>query len=145
MTTPKKFFGARGGRGALLLLAGALTATTLGCASSSADARRLGEPIASPQRIREAAFASMTEDAAVTIYGVESCGPCHQAADYLSRRGVHYVERNIDGDVAAQREMQSKLERAGLHAGAVPVIDVNGTILVGFNPQAVARALTRRL
>lgn len=79
--------------------------------------------------------------AAITIYGVEWCGPCHQAAAFLARRGVPFVERNIEGDRDAQVEMRTKLERAGLHPGAIPVIDVNGTILIGFNPGAVAKAL----
>jgi glutaredoxin len=79
----------------------------------------------------------------VTIYGAEWCGPCHQAAAFLTRRGVPFVQRNVDKDSDAAREMNDKLDSAGLSGGAIPVIDVNGLILVGFSARAVDRALAR--
>jgi glutaredoxin len=79
----------------------------------------------------------------VIVYGAEWCGPCHQAAAFLTQRGVPFVEKNIEEDHEASREMQAKLARAGLHGGSIPVIDVRGTVLVGFSPQAIERALHR--
>ena len=37
--------------------------------------------------------------------------------------------------------MNGKLRRAGLHAGSIPVLDVRGRIMVGFEPHAVDEAL----
>jgi glutaredoxin len=80
---------------------------------------------------------------AVIIYGASWCGPCHEAAAYLRRKGITYVEKDIETDAAAAKEMKTKLTRAGYPSGSIPVIDVRGKILVGFNPRAVDEALGR--
>lgn len=77
----------------------------------------------------------------VIIYGAEWCGPCHQAAAFLTQRGVPFVEKDIEKDPGAAREMQAKLAKSGMRGGSIPVLDVRGTIIVGFSAQAVAGAL----
>lgn len=121
-----------------------LASILAGCASGRSA--RLGEPMASKPVISGTVALTVAEARApVTIYGVEWCGPCHQAAAFLDQRGIPYVERNIEGDEGAKEEMRFKLERAGLRGGSIPVLDVNGMILVGFDPNHVARALARPL
>jgi glutaredoxin len=78
---------------------------------------------------------------AVIIYGAEWCGPCHQAAAYLRSKGIPFVEKNIEADHAAAKEMQAKLAKAGMNGGSIPVLDVRGKVMVGFNPRAVDEAL----
>jgi hypothetical protein len=41
--------------------------------------------------------------------------------------------------------MQSKLQKSGLRGGSIPVIDVRGRVMVGFNPRAIEDALGRTL
>ena len=36
---------------------------------------------------------------------------------------------------------QAKLSRAGVHGGSIPVIDVKGKILVGFEPHSLEAAV----
>jgi glutaredoxin len=79
---------------------------------------------------------------AVVIYGASWCGPCHQAAAYFKRRGVAFVEKDIEADGSAAREMHAKLASAGMRGGSIPVIDVRGKIMVGFDQGAVERALS---
>jgi glutaredoxin len=81
----------------------------------------------------------------VIIYGASWCGPCHQAAAYLKRRGVPFIEKDIEEDRGAAREMQSKLASAGMRGGSIPVIDVRGKMLIGFDERAVERALGQAL
>ncbi len=81
----------------------------------------------------------------VVIYGASWCGPCHQAAAYLKKRGVAFVEKDIEQDGSAAREMQGKLSGAGMRGGSIPVLDVRGKILVGFDQGAVDRALGQAL
>jgi glutaredoxin len=83
--------------------------------------------------------------ASVIIYGASWCGPCHQAADYLKRRGVQFVQKDIEADSSAQREMQAKLTNAGMRGGSIPVIDVRGKLLIGFDQGAIDRALGKAL
>lgn len=81
----------------------------------------------------------------VIIYGASWCGPCHQAAAYLKRRGVPFIEKDIEEDRVAAREMQTKLASAGMRGGSIPVMDVKGKMLVGFDQNAVDRALGQTL
>ncbi|MCL2449088.1 MAG: NrdH-redoxin, partial [Polyangiaceae bacterium] len=83
--------------------------------------------------------------AVVTIYGAEWCGACHEAARYLRHKGVAYVEKDIEKDPAAAREMQEKLAKAHLPAGSIPVLDVRGKVMVGFDPGQVDAALGQAL
>jgi glutaredoxin len=82
---------------------------------------------------------------AVIIYGADWCGACHDAAAYLRRKGVAFVEKNVEKDPAAAREMKDKLARTGQSAGSIPVIDVRGKVMVGFNARAIDDALGRAL
>lgn len=82
---------------------------------------------------------------AVIIYGAEWCGACHDAARYLRGKGIAFVEKDVEKDSGAAREMQQKLARNGLHSGSIPVIDVRGHVMVGFNPHEVDDALGQAL
>jgi glutaredoxin-like YruB-family protein len=63
----------------------------------------------------------------ITIYSLPTCSFCQQAKSYFQRHRVKYKEVNVDSDPAAQAEMVSK---SGQYS--VPVIDINGQIIVGF-------------
>jgi glutaredoxin len=82
---------------------------------------------------------------AVIIYGAEWCGACHEAASFLRSKGIAYVEKDVEKDSGAASEMQQKLARNGLRSGSIPVIDVRGKVMVGFNPQEVESALGQAL
>jgi glutaredoxin len=77
----------------------------------------------------------------VIIYGASWCGACHEAAAYLRRKGIPFVEKDIEKDPQAAREMQAKLRSAGMRSGSIPVIDVRGKVMVGFNPASIDDAL----
>lgn len=78
-----------------------------------------------------------------TVYGAEWCKPCHAAQAYLERRRIQVVYKDIEQSSDAQREMSRKLSRAGLAGGQIPVIDVGGQVLVGFDPAAIDAALAK--
>ena len=79
--------------------------------------------------------------AVVIIYGAEWCGACHEAARYLRKKGIAYVEKDIEKDPTAAREMQQKLAKSGLQTSSIPVLDVRGKMIIGFNPAEVESAL----
>lgn len=81
----------------------------------------------------------------VIIYGASWCGPCHQAAAYFKRRGVPFIEKDIEEDRGAAREMQAKLASAGMRGGSIPIVDVRGKLIVGFDERAIDRALGQTL
>lgn len=82
-----------------------------------------------------------TDKPTVIIYGASWCGPCHQAQAYLKQRGIPFIEKDIEADRNAAREMRGKLASAGKPGGSIPVLDVRGKILIGFDPGAVEQAL----
>ncbi len=77
----------------------------------------------------------------VVIYGASWCSACHTAADFLRKKGIQFVEKDIEREPAAAMEMQEKLRQNGLAGGSIPVIDVRGTVMQGFDPQRVEAAL----
>lgn len=77
------------------------------------------------------------------VYGASWCGACHQAEAHLKRRGVKTILKDIEADRSAGEEMALKLQKAGGHRGSIPVIDINGQILVGFSTQQLDRALDK--
>lgn len=82
-------------------------------------------------------------NAMVTIYGADWCQPCHQAEDYLKRKGIAYVKKNIEKDSGAESEMRALLAKAGMRGGTIPVIQVGGQVLVGFSERALAQAIAK--
>lgn len=81
------------------------------------------------------------QEARVVIYGASWCGACHQAADYLRANNIPFIERDIEREPDAARDMMARAREQGVPTGSIPIIDVNGRLLVGFNPDAIQRAL----
>jgi glutaredoxin len=78
---------------------------------------------------------------AVIIYGASWCGACHEAAAYCKRRGISFIEKDIEADPKAAAEMQAKLKKIGQRGGSIPVIDVRGKVMVGFAARELEKAL----
>jgi glutaredoxin len=73
------------------------------------------------------------------VYGADWCKPCHDAERFLKGLGVQVTKKDIEASAAAHKEMQAKLIRANRPGASIPVIDVNGTVIVGYNPGALKR------
>lgn len=73
----------------------------------------------------------------VTIYTSNTCPYCVSAKDYLNERGVPFVEKNIQTDPEARKELM----RMG-HMG-VPVIVIDGEEIVGFNKAKMDELLSK--
>jgi len=72
----------------------------------------------------------------VLIYTTPSCVYCKMTKEFFAKNGVTYEEKNVATDMAARQEMLEKSEQLG-----VPVIDVDGTIIVGFDQKNLEAAL----
>ncbi|MEZ4287323.1 MAG: glutaredoxin family protein [Polyangiales bacterium] len=70
---------------------------------------------------------------AVTIYGASWCGACRATAEFFRAQGIEFVEKDIEKDAAAKREMIDKAARAGVRTNGIPVIDFDGSIINGFD------------
>ncbi len=74
---------------------------------------------------------------AVTVYSTPTCGYCVKVKDYLKSRGVSYTEYNVAQDMRKAEEMVRKSGQMG-----VPVLDINGKVIVGFNKPEIDKALS---
>lgn len=78
-------------------------------------------------------------DSSVIVYSMPGCKPCKLLKQYLAENNISFTEFNVVKDKAAAEEMSRKSGQGG-----VPVLDVNGTIFVGFGPvskQKICRLL----
>ena len=72
----------------------------------------------------------------VTIYTTPSCSYCRMAKDWFRQNGISFTEYNVAADMHRAEEMMHKSGQMG-----VPVIDVDGKIIVGFNEPALRQEL----
>jgi arsenate reductase-like glutaredoxin family protein len=76
----------------------------------------------------------------VTVYGTSWCGACREARRYLSARKIPFADKDIERDPAAARELHEKAAKLGIPTDRVPILDVRGRLLIGFD-QARVEAL----
>ncbi|EKD24166.1 MAG: glutaredoxin [uncultured bacterium] len=74
----------------------------------------------------------------VIIYSTNTCAYCGMAKEYFEKEGIEFIEKNVQEDHAAAKEMVEKTHQLG-----VPVIDINGTIVIGFDREAINKALEK--
>jgi glutaredoxin-like YruB-family protein len=79
--------------------------------------------------------------ASVVVYTTAWCGYCKKMKSYLKKRGVDFIEKDIEKDPEAERELAQKAAAAHVDARGVPVTDIRGKLIVGFDTQAVDAAL----
>ncbi len=72
----------------------------------------------------------------VIVYSTLSCQYCHMAKDYFKRNKIDFIDYNVGIDQTKAEEMVQKSGQMG-----VPVIDIDGTILIGFQPKEFDRLL----
>ena len=73
---------------------------------------------------------------AVIIYTTPTCVYCKAAKKFFAENNVAYQEHNVAENEAALEDMIQKTHQMG-----VPVIDINGKIVVGFNRAKLAELL----
>ncbi|OGZ95296.1 MAG: NrdH-redoxin [Candidatus Sungbacteria bacterium RIFCSPLOWO2_02_FULL_47_9] len=64
----------------------------------------------------------------VTMYTTPTCVYCKMTKEFFAKNNVSYEEKNVAVDEKAREEMLSKSGQFG-----VPVIDVGGEIVIGFD------------
>jgi glutaredoxin len=70
---------------------------------------------------------------AVTLYGASWCGACKEARRYLAARKIPFIEKDIERDRGAARELAEKAARLGIPTDRIPILDVRGRLLIGFD------------
>ncbi len=72
----------------------------------------------------------------VIVYSATWCAFCHAAKQYFDKLGVKYVDKDVEVDIKNAHEAVSKSGQMG-----IPVIDIDGTIIIGFDRPRIDAAL----
>lgn len=67
-------------------------------------------------------------DHTVTIYSTPTCSWCQIAKEHLTASGISFEDIDVSTDQQRAKEMVEKSGQMG-----VPVIDIDGEIIVGFD------------
>ena len=72
----------------------------------------------------------------VIVYSTPTCPYCVMAKQFLKGNNIEFEDVDVSVDEARAQEMIQKSGQMG-----VPVLDVNGTIIVGFDKTRILAAL----
>jgi len=64
----------------------------------------------------------------VVVFSTPTCSYCNMAKSYFREKGIKFMDIDVSRDQAAARDMVRRSGQMG-----VPVIDIGGKIIVGFN------------
>jgi len=64
----------------------------------------------------------------VTVYSTPACSWCQAAKEHLRAHGVPFDDIDVSADIERAREM---VEKSGQYG--VPVLDIDGEIVIGFD------------
>ena len=72
----------------------------------------------------------------VTVYSTPTCPYCHKAKQYLSDNNIEFEDIDVSSSQDKAQEMVQKSGQMG-----VPVLDIEGEIIVGFDVAKISEAL----
>jgi glutaredoxin-like YruB-family protein len=72
----------------------------------------------------------------VTVYSTATCPFCIRVKQFLKENGIAYTDIDVSRDYAKAQEMIKKTGQM-----AVPVIDIDGEIVVGFDKEKIKELL----
>ena len=73
----------------------------------------------------------------VYIFTVPDCIYCHNLRLFLKECGVRFKERDISRDEKSQKELFKKTGQKG-----VPILEIDGKIVVGFDRKKICKLLS---
>ena len=72
----------------------------------------------------------------VKMYSTTWCGFCAAARNFFEAHKIHYTKVDIEKNPKEAQEMMGRSGRRG-----VPVIDIDGKIIIGFAQPAIKKEL----
>lgn len=72
----------------------------------------------------------------IIIYTTPTCVYCKRAKAFFEKHDVPYEEKDVAADAEARKEMIQKSNQMG-----TPIIDFDGTIVIGFNKEELSQLI----
>ena len=79
---------------------------------------------------------STGKKAKVIVYSTKTCPWCKKTKEFLKANKISFTNKDVG---ASQKNADEMIKKSGQQG--VPVTDINGTIIVGFNEGKLKRAL----
>jgi len=76
------------------------------------------------------------KDHKILLYRTSTCIWCHKTEEYFNAHKIKFTNIFVDKDQKAAHEMIKKSGQMG-----VPVIDIDGTIITGYDVESIKKAL----
>ena len=75
----------------------------------------------------------------VKIYTTPTCPWCKKTKEWLKEHKIKYTAYEVSSNEKARKEMIDKSRQMG-----VPVLEINGKIIIGYDPEAIQKALKKK-
>jgi glutaredoxin-like YruB-family protein len=72
----------------------------------------------------------------IKIYTTPTCPFCKAAKEFLKEKNISFEEIDVSSDSKALEEMKKKSGQM-----SVPIIDINGKIIVGFDKEKLEKII----
>lgn len=72
----------------------------------------------------------------VKVYSTPTCPYCHLAKQFLKENNIEFEDLDVSANQRAAQEMIDKSHQMG-----VPVLDINGEVVVGFDKNRIKSLL----
>ncbi|MFH1209452.1 MAG: glutaredoxin domain-containing protein [archaeon] len=72
----------------------------------------------------------------IKVWSTQMCHWCHKVKEYLKSKNIKFQDIDVGKDRKAAQEMVQKSGQMG-----VPVIEIDGQIIIGFDQEAINKAL----
>lgn len=72
----------------------------------------------------------------VKIYTTPTCIYCKMAKQWFKENNISYEEKDVSSDAQSRKEMIDKSQQMG-----VPVIEVGGELIIGFDKERLGELL----
>lgn len=73
----------------------------------------------------------------IKVYNTPTCPYCHQLKEFLEEKGLEFEDVDVSVNEEERKEMVEKSGQMG-----VPVIDIDGQVIVGFDRDKVEELLS---
>lgn len=72
----------------------------------------------------------------IKVYSTPTCPYCVTLKNFLKERGIEFVDIDVSQDEAALKKMTEKSGQLG-----VPVVEIGGEVVVGFDKEKILKLL----
>lgn len=76
----------------------------------------------------------------IIIYSTSWCGFCRSERQFLTDRNIPFISKDIEQDTAAYEEL---MQKTGGDYHGVPMTDIGGEMILGFDPSALTKAIAK--